>query len=110
MGKQKSNPNKFKKKSFDQKKSFEPRVPMRVETLTIAEITTESSKRIVALSGIVDRIAQTGGPTIFSVTDGTATLALKGFLKPGARAYPDIEEGDAISAEVRVDKFNGELE
>lgn len=110
MGKQKKNPNKFKKKSFGQKKSFTPRAPIKVERLTIAEITSENSKQTLVLTGIVDRIAQTGGPTIFSLTDGTSTLALKGFLKPGARAYPDIEEGDAISAEVIIDEFNGELE
>ena len=108
MGKQKSNPNKFKKKSFEPRKTFAQRE--QAEKLPIVEITSEYSKQVVAVSGIVDRIAQTGGPTIFSVTDGTSTLALKGFLKPGARAYPEIEEGDAIAAEVRVDEFNGELE
>ena len=81
MGKQKSNPNKFKKKAFkNQKKSFgRERIQEKPETMTIEEINLDYSKKVIGFSGIVDRIAQTGGPTIFSVTDGTATLALKGF-------------------------------
>ena len=112
MGKQKSNPNKFKKKAFkNQKKSFgRERIQEKPETMTIEEINLDYSKKVIGFSGIVDRIAQTGGPTIFSVTDGTATLALKGFLKPGVRAYPEIEEGDAIKVEAMIDEFNGELE
>ena len=111
MGKRKPNSNKFKKKSFKPKnKPFEKRGLEKINVMTISEISLDHSKKILAFSGIVDRIAQTGGPTIFSVTDGTATLALKGFLKPGVRAYPEIEEGDAIFTEVMIDEFNGELE
>lgn len=112
MGKNKKNPFRFKKKDFGKKfdsfKQFEDQE--KALNLTIAEINKEHFKRIIAFSGIIDSIAQTGGPTIFSVTDGTSTLALKGFLKPGVRAYPEINHGDAVAANVRIEEFNGELE
>ena len=62
------------------------------------------------LKGIVERIIQTGGPTIFMTSDGTGILPLKGFSKPGVRSYAEIQEGDSILATVEVGEFQGELE
>ncbi|MBU0957605.1 MAG: hypothetical protein KKF56_02220 [Nanoarchaeota archaeon] len=64
----------------------------------------------VIIGGIVERIVQTGGPTIFDVSDGTGTMPLKGFVSPGARAFPEIKENDAVRAIVKVVEFNGEIE
>lgn len=62
------------------------------------------------LIGKVNRIVQTGGPTVFIVSDGTGSLPLKGFVKPGMRAYPEIEEGNCIKAFVKIEEFQGETE
>tara|TARA_Y100000310_G_scaffold345426_1_gene464831 strand:- start:8874 stop:10496 length:1623 start_codon:yes stop_codon:yes gene_type:complete len=76
---------------------------------TISEI-DGSERDLVALSGVVSRINQTGGPTVFFVSDGTGSLALKGFIGPGQRAHPEIEEDDAVKAVVEIGEFQGDLE
>ena len=101
---------KFKKNNFQKEGGFVRREPRVTEEIEIFKITSEFSKQSLSVKGIVDRIVQTGGPTIFVVTDGTGTLSLKGFLGPGERAYPEINEGDAIKSVIIVEEFKGELE
>ena len=43
-------------------------------------------KALLTIAGIVDSVAQTGGPTLFTVVDGSGTLTVKGFDGPGVRA------------------------
>ncbi|HOK35510.1 MAG TPA: DHH family phosphoesterase [Candidatus Pacearchaeota archaeon] len=64
----------------------------------------------MALIGVVEKIIQTGGPTVFEINDGTGNLSLKGFIAPGQRAYPEIQEGEYIKAIVTLEEFNGEIE
>ncbi|MCR4327695.1 MAG: OB-fold nucleic acid binding domain-containing protein [Nanoarchaeota archaeon] len=80
-----------------------------VSEALIEEISLNSKGR-VSITGVINRIVQTGGPTIFVVTDGTGSLSLKGFIKPGERAYPEINENDVIKAVVEVGEYNGEIE
>lgn len=88
-------------------------------TSSLPEKTPELSKvkdvgffqgKDVLVIGKVNKIVQTGGPTIFVVSDGTGNLSLKGFIGPGQRAYPEIEEESIIKAIVKVGEFNGEIE
>ena len=81
-----------------------------ISKIKISEITFEHTKRVVSLSGIIDKIMQTGGPTVFYLTDGTGTLPLKAFEGPGARAFPEVEEGNAIEVIVKIEEFRDELE
>ncbi len=67
-------------------------------------------KETVSLTGYVNKIVQTGGPTVFVVSDGTGNLSLKGFIKPGVRAYPEIVEGVIVRATVEIGEFQGEIE
>ncbi|MBS3084634.1 hypothetical protein J4411_01855 [Candidatus Pacearchaeota archaeon] len=69
-----------------------------------------NSKGSVFVTGVVNRVVQTGGPTIFVVNDGTGSLSLKGFIGPGLRAYPEIKEDDAVKAVVSINEYQGELE
>ncbi len=71
---------------------------------------SHADKGLVEVQGIVTKITQTGGPTVFAITDGTGSLALKGFIGPGERAYPEIEEEHAVKAVVDIGEFQGELE
>lgn len=89
------------KKKFDRKSIV-------AESKKVNEITVDSKR--VNLIVEITRIVQTGGPTVFVATDGTGTFSLKGFIKPGERAYPDIEEGDCVNVLVTVGEFQGELE
>jgi archaea-specific RecJ-like exonuclease len=69
-----------------------------------------NSKGKVSITGQISRIVQTGGPTVFVINDGTGNLSLKGFVGPGERAYPEIEEEDVVKAVVSIGEFQGELE
>lgn len=60
--------------------------------------------------GTIDRVAQTSGPTLFDLVDGSGVLVLKGFDGPGVRAYPDIKEGDVVRASIEVREFQDALE
>ena len=99
------------KRDFKHSKSFKPSferfTPRIAKELTLGEITQDNKKDYLEVMGIINRVIQTGGPTIFSVSDGTGTLPLKGFDKPGERAYPEINESDAIKATIEIDEFNG---
>ncbi len=56
--------------------------------------TTELSKylgKLVHLSGEVIQIKQTGGPTIFTISDEEGTVQCATFEKAGERAYPEIK-------------------
>lgn len=76
----------------------------------IVDIDGEKQGEIVVLTGLVDRIVQTAGPTVFHISDGTGILALKSFDGAGVRAHPEIEEGDAITTTVKIEEFRDELE
>ena len=121
MGKKNNNMKKqFKNKRGPDKRGFGSGMkkfervrfkdPRDVKALSIDEVSKDMLKERVELKGSVERIIQTGGPTIFIVSDGTASLALKGFEKPGDRAYPDIDVGDHVKAVVEVSEYDGELE
>jgi len=94
-------------KKFERTRFKDPR---DVKAVSISEVNKDMLKERVELKGGVERVIQTGGPTIFIVSDGTASLALKGFEKPGERAYPEIEVEDHVKAIVEVSEYDGELE
>src|SRR6056297_73886 len=84
--------------------------PVKIDIMEkqIKDIDLNSKK--ISVTGRINRIIQTGGPTVFVLNDGTGNLSLKGFIGPGERAYPEIEEGDCVSAVVDIGEFQGELE
>ncbi|OGJ17080.1 hypothetical protein A3K73_01485 [Candidatus Pacearchaeota archaeon RBG_13_36_9] len=82
----------------------------KIEEVSLSDISLDFSKRKVLVKGMVEKVVQTGGPTVFVASDGTGSLALKGFVKPGERAYPEIEEGDIVSAIVTIGDFQGGIE
>ena len=76
----------------------------------IADIGSNFLRKETIVVGVVDRVVQTGGPTVFGLADGTGNLSLKGFISAGVRAYPNIVEGDFVEALVKIDEFQGEME
>ncbi|MDH3352896.1 MAG: DHH family phosphoesterase [Nanoarchaeota archaeon] len=76
----------------------------------IGTINREDIKTEVIVVGLIERVIQTGGPTIFAIVDGTGNLSLKGFISPGERAYPEIDGGDYVEAWIKIDEFQGEME
>ena len=82
----------------------------RAKQTPIGEVGEEFLKKETVVVGVIDRIIQTGGPTVFNIVDGTGSLSLKGFVSPGVRAHPNIMEGDFVEAWIKVDEFQGEME
>ena len=78
--------------------------------ILIQEIDSSYFKKTVCLNGIVEKVIQTSGPTIFEITDGTGNFSLKGFVSPGVRAFSQINEGDCVKAIAQIEEFNGSIE
>ena len=98
------NKAKFNNKKFVKK----PAKILETVEMQIKDIDLNSKK--VSIVGKINRIVQTGGPTVFVTSDGTGSFSLKGFIGPGERAYPEIEEGDIVKATVNIGEFQGEIE
>src|SRR3989339_555659 len=101
--------NNFSKKNKDFKrpvKSSQEREE-KLEKSFIKDI-KKNSKNTVFIFGKINRIAQTGGPTVFVVSDGTGSLSLKGFVGAGQRAYPEITEGDSIKTFIKIEDIERE--
>ncbi|WP_144900864.1 DHH family phosphoesterase [Halobellus captivus] len=65
---------------------------------------------LVRIEGEVVGARQTGGPTIFEVRDETGVVDCAAFVEAGVRAYPEIEEGDAVRLDGEVELRRGELQ
>src|SRR5690606_34869818 len=78
--------------------------------IDLGEIGFDNIGNVILVKGVIDRVAQTEGPTLFFIDDGTGTFTFKGFFKPGERAYPEFEEGDVVSIKAGVKEYNGVLE
>lgn len=98
----------MKQRKFN--KSFKRPSIKIAERRTLEEINFDIVGETAIVKGIIDAVAQTSGPTLFTLTDGTGSLVLKGFSAPGERAYTEIEERDNIEARIQINEFNGVLE
>lgn len=76
----------------------------------IKDISLANKGEAFELTGAIDKVVQTGGPTVFYISDGTGTLAIKAFEKAGVRAHPHVDVGDAVTVAITVEEFNGDLE
>ncbi len=98
-------------KSFrDRKQNFQKKKFFSIREIKIEEITQEKKGKSFLVQGKIEKVTQTGGPTLFSLYDGTGILVLKGFLAPGKRAHPEIEEEDYVNATVKINEFNDMFE
>lgn len=104
----KKNSNKSKKFAGDFKE-FVRNVENPTQ-VTIDKISAKDKGESFSVFGLIDKVVQTGGPTIFYVTDGTGTLALKAFEGAGVRSYPHIDVGDAVKASIKIEEYQDELE
>lgn len=109
--------NKFDyKKSSKSNKSFVKdfrefsAVNENASRIDIEKISVANKGDSFSVFGVVEKVVQTGGPTIFAVSDGTGILSLKAFDGAGVRAYPHVDVGDAIKSVITVEEYNDELE
>ena len=72
----------------------------RTETVghepTISRIDGLSPGDEVTVEGEIVQAKQTGGPTIFAVSDASGIVSCAAFESAGVRAYPDAEVGDMV--------------
>ena len=112
MGKnfKKNSKGSFQNKKFDSFRDIKKFNRPEPKIANIEEITPAQKDKVFILTGIIDQIEQTGGPTIFYISDGTGTLALKVFEGAGIRAYPELNVGDAVNTTATIQEYNNELE
>lgn len=58
----------------------------------------------------IEEVHQTGGPTIFILTDGSENVKATAFVQPGVRAYPEVVEGDFVHLSAEVREYDNALE
>ena len=80
--------------------------PERVPIATLEDAVGESTR----VDGEVVGVRQTGGPTVFEVSDETGVVDVAAFVEPGVRAYPDIEVGDAVRVDGEVESHRGDVQ
>ena len=66
--------------------------------------------KLVHISGEAIQIKQTGGPTIFTVSDETGTVPCAAFEKAGQRSYPEIESDMIVKVVGELSVRNSELQ
>src|SRR3989344_3589694 len=110
--------NSMNKERFHKKehKSFKPfpkaesfREFINPKNAVIKDISKVNKGDSFSITAQIEKVIQTGGPTVFYVSDGTGTLALKAFERAGVRAYPEVEVGDIITVSIVIEEFNEEL-
>lgn len=77
---------------------------------TIDQVDKKMIGKTVQFKALVETVHQTGGPTLFTTTDGTGTLVIKAFDGAGVRAFPNVTEGMAIDALIELREFQGAFE
>jgi len=86
---------------------------MQVEKQIPRRKTTELTKylgKLTHISGEVIQIKQTGGPTIFSISDEDGTVQCAAFEKAGERAYPEIKSETIVKVIGEPSMRNGALQ
>lgn len=77
------------------------------------KLTSRDVGNTFSARGKVTVVKQTSGPTLMILDDGTKTFTFKAFVKPGVRAYSEIEIGDLVSVKAvlnrRMDTIEGEV-
>ncbi len=75
--------------------------------------TTELPKylgKLIHISGEVIQIKQTGGPTIFTISDEDGTVQCAAFEKAGERAYPEIKSESIVKIFGEPSMRNGAMQ
>jgi len=84
-----------------------------METINFIKLTPKDVGQTFTGKGKVTVIKQTSGPTLIVIDDGTKGFTFKAFIKPGVRAFPEIEIGDMVKVTAilnkRLDTIEGEV-
>ncbi|PIZ51683.1 hypothetical protein COY27_02680 [Candidatus Woesearchaeota archaeon CG_4_10_14_0_2_um_filter_33_13] len=75
-----------------------------------SNLNRDDIKKTYSFQCKIEEIRQTSGPTIFTLYDGTKTIKSTGFIKPGERAFPELERGQNVSIKGQVFERDGFFE
>ena len=89
--------------AFDLPAFDDYRTELRDHEPDLTPIADLETGETVTIEGRLVQIKQTGGPTIFEVTDGTGIVSGAAFEEAGVRAYPDAAVDDVV-------RINGAVE
>ena len=74
------------------------------------DISKENVGEKFRMIGQIETIKQTSGPTLMVLNDGTAHFTFKAFVKPGVRAYPEVDIGDVVVVEAQINERHDDIE
>jgi RecJ-like exonuclease len=75
-----------------------------------SDISKDNINETFEIKAKVDVIKQTSGPTLMVLNDGSANFTIKAFIKPGVRAYPEVEVDDIVLVKAKITERNGGIE
>ncbi len=76
----------------------------------IGELSESLAGKTVRIRGKITQIQVTGGPTVFTISDGTGITWAAAFEAPGVRAYPTIMVGDIVEIIGKVSFHAGKIQ
>jgi RecJ-like exonuclease len=79
------------------------------ERVPVADLADRVGER-VRVEGRIEGINQTGGPTIFVVTDEAGTVDCAAFDGAGVRAYPELAVDDVVAVVGEVERRQGAIQ
>lgn len=77
---------------------------------SVDSMTARDNGKAVKFVGEVLQVKQTGGPTIFTISDETGQVPCAGFSTAGQRSYPEIDAGMAVSAVGEINIRDGAIQ
>lgn len=81
-----------------------------MEYTLLKEISNNEIGKKLNFRGKITTIKQTSGPTLMVLTDGTSNFTLKAFVKPGVRAFPEIEINDHVKVFAQINERKDSIE
>ncbi|AEH25462.1 DHH family phosphoesterase [Pyrococcus yayanosii] len=88
----------------------EVHVKKELPVTEISQLNEGMAGKTVKIRGKVTQIQVTGGPTVFTLTDGTGITWAAAFEAPGVRAYPNINVGDIAEVIGKVSFHAGKIQ
>ena len=82
----------------------------RVRKLQIKDLNQDMEGSYISLNAQVVSVLQTSGPTRFTLVDPTGSINGAAFIKPGERAFPEIEEDAVVAVFGEINKHRDILQ
>ncbi len=82
----------------------------RVRKLQINNLNQDMEGSFISLNAQVVSVLQTSGPTRFTLADQTGSINGAAFIKPGERAFPEIEEDMVVAIFGEINKHRDILQ